>query len=182
MITTFFVLGQILTLISYLIFWISRFFKEKKEILIGDNISRVVAIVAFLFLGTYDGIKNTVYVIIRNILGDIVNEKNKKYKIITFIVMLIILFIMYSFNFNGISTICVAICGVFNLYGVIMCNEQGIRIFGMIGSAFYAAFMFFTFNITGTICELICFIVMLISYLKYKNNEENKDNSKMIER
>ena len=52
----------------------------------------------------------------------------------------------------------------------------------MIGSAFYAAFMFFTFNITGTICELICFIVMLISYLKYRNNEENKDNSKMNRR
>lgn len=78
MITTFFIIGQILTLISYLIFWISRFFKKKKEILIGDNISRVFAIVAFLFLGTFDGIKNTLYVILRNILGDIVDKKNKK--------------------------------------------------------------------------------------------------------
>lgn len=170
--TSFLVLGQIFTLISYLIFWMSRFFKNKKEILFGDNISRIFAIVAFLFLGTYDGIKNTVYVIVRNILGDILNNKNKNYKRITFIVLLIILLIMYSYNFNGISTICIAICGIFNLYGVIMCKEQGIRIFGMIGSAFYTAFMFFTFNIIGTICEFICFIVMLISYLKYKNKIE----------
>lgn len=176
MITTYFIIGQILTLISYLIFWISRFFKEKKEILIGDNISRIFAIVAFLFLGTYDGIKNTLYVIIRNILGDIVDKKDKKYKIITLTIMLIILLIMYSFNFNGISTICVAVCGIFNLYGTIMCDEQGIRIFGMLGSAFYTAFMFFTFNIIGIICELICFIVMLSSYFKYRNNKEYENN------
>ena len=77
---------------------------------------------------------------------------------------------MYGFNYNGVSTICIAICGMFNLYGVIMCKEQGIRIFGMIGSAFYMAFMIFTWNIIGTICELICFIVMLTSFLKYKKN------------
>lgn len=173
MITTFFIIGQILTLISYLIFWISRFFKKKKEILIGDNISRVFAIVAFLFLGTFDGIKNTLYVILRNILGDIVDKKNKKYKILTFLIMLCILLIMYSFNYNGISTICVAICGIFNLYGTIMCNEQGIRFLGMIGSFFYMLFLFLTLNYVGTICEIICFIVMLISFFKYRNNKQD---------
>ena len=39
----------------------------------------------------------------------------------------------------------------------------------MIGSVFYTLFMFFTNNIVGTICEIICFAVMLISYLKYKD-------------
>ena len=158
--TTFYIIGQILKLISYLMFWISRFFKKKKEILIGDNISRIFAIVAFLFLGTYDGIKNTLYVILRNILGDVVDKKNKKYKILIFLIMLFILIIMYSFNFNGISTTCVVICGIFNLYGTIMSDEQGIRLFGMIGSIFYASFLFFTLKYMGTICEVICFIVM----------------------
>ena len=59
----FLILGQLLTLISYLIFWISRFMKNKNSILFLDNISRVFAIIAFLFLKTYDGIKNTLYVI-----------------------------------------------------------------------------------------------------------------------
>ena len=171
MITTFYVLGQVLTFISYLVFWISRFSKEKKNILLGDNISRFIAILAFLFLGSYDGIKNTLYVILRNIIGDIADKKSKRQKIIAFIIMLILLILIYSFNFSGIATICIAVCGIFNLYGVIMCKEQGIRIFGMIGSAFYLAFMIFTWNVTGAICELICFIVMLISYLKYKNKK-----------
>ena len=169
-----FILGQILTLISYLIFWYSRFKKNKKNILLLDNISRIFAIVAFVFLGTYDGIKNTIYVILRNILGQITDKKGNKYKIITFLLMLSILVLMYIFNFNGISTICIAICGIVNLYGTIMCNEQGIRIFGMIGSGFYTAFMLITGNIIGTICEVICFIVMLISYLKYRKLQVKK--------
>ena len=169
-----FILGQILTLISYLIFWYSRFEKNKKNILLLDNISRIFAIVAFIFLGTYDGIKNTIYVILRNILGQITDKKEKHYKIISFLLMLSILVLMYIFNFNGISTICIAICGIANLYGTIMCNEQGIRIFGMIGSGFYTAFMLITGNIIGTICEVICFIVMLISYLKYRKLQVKK--------
>ena len=169
--STFLILGQILTFISYLIFWISRFLKRKNSILLWDNISRVFAIIAFVFLGTYDGIKNTIFVIVRNILGQITNKKNKKYKIVTFLLMLVLLILMYSFNFSGISTICVAICGILNLYCTIMCNEQGIRIFGMLGSGFYALFMFFTGNIVGMVCEIICFVVMLISYLKYRKGK-----------
>ena len=83
--------------------------------------------------------------------------------------MLILLVFIYSFDFQGISTICIAICGILNLYGVIMCNEQGIRLLGMIGSSFYMGFMIFTGNIVGFICEIICFIVMFTSYMKYKN-------------
>lgn len=166
----FFIVGQFLTFISYGIFWISRFFRKKKDILLLDNISRIFAIISFAFLGTYDGIKNTIYVILRNFLGQVTNTKNKMNRISIFILMLIILVLIYSINFNGISTICVAICGILNLYGVLMCNEQGIRIFGMLGSAFYMAFMIYTNNIVGSICELICFFVMMVSYIKYKNN------------
>lgn len=168
----FFIIGQFLTFISYGIFWISRFLKKKKDILLLDNISRIFAIIAFVFLGTYDGIKNTLYVILRNFLGQVTNTKNKKSRIAIFTLMLIILILIYSINFNGISTICVAICGILNLYGVLMCNEQGIRIFGMLGSVFYMAFMIYTNNIVGSVCELICLFVMLASYIKYRNNNK----------
>lgn len=141
-----------------------------------DNISRIVAIISFIFLGTYDGIKNTLYVILRNILGQVTDKKLKRYKIITLILMLALLILMYAIDFHGISTICIALCGIFNLYGVIMCKEQGIRIFGMMGSGFYALFMVFTGNITGVICEIICFFVMLVSYIKYRN----KGNDEII--
>lgn len=73
----FFIFGQILTFVSYLIFWISRFLKSKNNILLLDNISRLFAIIAFVFGGTYDDIKNTLYVILRNVLGKVTNKKTK---------------------------------------------------------------------------------------------------------
>lgn len=85
--STFFILGQLLTLVSYLIFWISRFLKSKNNILLLDNISRLFAIISFIFLGTYDGIKNTLYVILRNVLGQVTNKKKQKYKTITFLLI-----------------------------------------------------------------------------------------------
>lgn len=159
--------GQILTFISYLFFWISRFIKRKHQILFWDNISRVIAILAFVFLGTYDGIKNTLFVILRNLLGQFTNKKKKQYKLITLFALFILLILIYGLDFHGLSTICIAICGLLNLFAVIMLNEQGMRLFGMIGSVFYMGFMFFSGNITGFICELIGFCVMTASFIKY---------------
>ena len=175
MVSLFFVLGQILIFISYLIFWISLFRKHKSNILLWDNVSRFFAIVAFVCLGTYDGVKMTLFIILRNILGQITNKKRKRDKILTFIIMLILLILMYCFQFNNLSTICITICGILNLYGVIMSNEQGIRMFCMIGSAFYNAFLFLTGNIIGVICETICFVVMLCSYIKYRNSYNDSE-------
>lgn len=166
------IIGQVLTLVSYIVFWFSRFLKTKKDILLIDNLSRIIAIIGFVFLGTYDGIKNTVYVIFRNYLGKITIKKSHSVKLKVFVAMLLLLLLMYSFNFNGLATICIGICGILNLYGTIMTNEQGIRIYGMLGSIFYMFFMLFTGNVTGTVCEIICFAVMLISYIKYKSKKE----------
>ena len=145
------------------------FYKKQKNILLYDNFSRIVAIISFIFLGVYDGIKNTLYVILINILGQVTDKRIKKYKIITFIIMLLVLILIYIFDYYGISTKCIALCGIFNLYGIIMCEEQGIRFFGMIGSVFYTLFMIFTGNITGVIYEIICFFVIFTSYIKFRN-------------
>ena len=172
MISKYIIIGQLLTALSYIFFWISRFKKNKKNMLLWDNFSRLTAIISFIFLGTYDGVKNTLYATLRNILGQVTDNRKKTYRIVTFCAMLLLLILMYIFDFHGISTICIALCGIFNLYGVIMCKEQGIRIFGMIGSVFYALFMIFTKNIIGVICEVICFFVVLASYIKYKKEKE----------
>lgn len=164
-------IGQVFTALSYIVFWVSRYKKEKKNMLLYDNISRVLTIVSFIFLNTYDGVKNTIYVIFRNIIGDKVKNESKKKKLVVFFVMLAVLFLVFGIGFNGIATIFITICAVFNLYGVIMCNEQGMRIFGMIGSMFYTLFMFASKNIMGGICEIVTFCIILGSYIKYKDKK-----------
>ena len=53
------------------------FLKKKKNILFFDNISEIIAIIAFIFLGTYDGIKYTLYNVLRNALGQIIENKKQ---------------------------------------------------------------------------------------------------------
>jgi len=165
-------IGEFLTFISYFVYWVSRFFKRKETILIFDNISRFIAIVAFIFLSTFDGIKNTVYVIFRNEIARVIDKKKNINKYIYFIIMLTILIGIYIIGFNGLISIFILISGILNLCGVILYNEQGIRFFGILGSLFYALFMLSTSNTTGLICELICFIVMIVSFIKYKRKGE----------
>lgn len=175
-----YIIGQVLTLISYIVFWVSRYMESKKNILLYDNISRCFAILAFICLKTFDGIKNTLFVIVRNVVGNKISKQSKKTKLSIFIVMLICLCLLYITSFNNVATICVFICGVLNLYGVIMCDEQGIRLYGLIGSGFYAMFLLFTSNYTGFVCELICAVIMYTSYRKYNkvaNNESNQQTA-----
>ena len=163
------ILGQALTFISYAVFWFSRFFDNKKKLLIYDNISRIVAIISFISLGSLNGVQNTLFVIVRNYCGQITDKKSVKIKGITFVLLLITLVIMYAISFNGILTIALFICSVLNLIGVIFCNEQGIRLFGLSGGLFYAMFLFMIHNYIGFICEIIGVIVIFSSYLMYKN-------------
>lgn len=170
-----YILGMNLTVISYVIFWISRFCKNKKNMLLFDNISRILAILSFLILHTLDGVKNTIFVIIRNFFGQYLENKKFIYKFIVFCFLLITMFVMFLFDFSGISTIFIIICAFFNLFGVIFLDAQGVRLFGIIGSVFYNAFLFCTKNYAGSLCETICMFVMLISLLKYRKlNQKEK--------
>lgn len=166
------IVGQALICMRYIIFWVSCYMKTKKYMLVYDNISKFFVIAGFLCLGTYDGIKNTLFSFVRNIIGNKVTEKPKKSKLAIFIVMSIVLFLIYLTNISKISTICVFICGIFNLYGVVVCREQGIRICGLLGSGFYAMFLHLTGNYIGLICELVCAIVKFMSYCKYRKEAD----------
>ena len=178
--TVSFIMGQIMTLISYIIYWYSRFQKKKTNMLVIDTSSRFFAFMGFLVLKSYDGIKMTLFVVARNLICNALIKKDKKYKAIMFIILFFILIGLYAFSFNGIATICIAICGIINLIGVIFLKEQQMRIATMIGSTFYAVFLLLSSNYTGAICEIITFAVNLISFLKYNSTKSHRTNTKKI--
>lgn len=72
------IVGQIFTTISYLIYYISRFRKKKKDILIMDNISKFFTVLSFVFLKSYDGVSATVYTYIRNKVHNMVVGNKKR--------------------------------------------------------------------------------------------------------
>lgn len=153
--------------LSYAIFWASRFLSNKKAILNMDNLSRLVTIVSFLFLDSINGIQNTLFILFRNEVGKKVIDKPIKVKYSFFYVLLGILLLMYLFSFNGLSTICLAVCGVLNLIGTIFGDEQQLRLYGLVASLFYMAFLFLTGSLSGCLCEGITFLMIFLSWKKY---------------
>ena len=162
-------LGQILTFVSYLVYWVSRFLPKKNKILIYDIFSRVIAIIGFLCLKTYSGIANSLFIIIgRNNLSRYVINKPFKIKLLAFILLLIDLLLLCFATNSGVATIFLLINSIINLYGCVMTSAQTMRILTMIGTIPYGFFMLYSYNMTGVVCEVICLLVNLISYLKYR--------------
>ena len=164
--------GQILTVLSYGIYYFSRFLKEKKNIMLYDNVSKAVTILSFIFLKSYDGIATTIFTLVRNITGRAVINKKLKVKIISFIILLAVMVGMYSVKFAGIGTIAVGISMLFNLVGVIFLGPQGMRICTSCGSVFYIIFQLSIKNTAGGICEFVTLIVNLVSFIKYKKTDK----------
>lgn len=161
-------ISQIFIVIGYGVFFISRFRSSKKSILTTDTISRSCFIVGYYLFGSVNSIEHTIYGIIRNIIGQILIDKNKKHKIFGFVLMTIILCIMYSISFNGMSTIMFILSGMINLFVAIFAKEQGIRI----GTILAAICNIIAFLLIGSyasiIGEALCGITGILSYIKGK--------------
>lgn len=163
-----FLVAQIIIGLNYLVFWISRFAKEKKNIIILDSIAKLLTIFGFLLMHKYNGIENAVFSGIRNTIAGVVIKKNLKVRILVFIIFFTIMTSVFLLDFQGIATICVLITATLNAFGTILLKPQGIRLMSVIGSAFYAGFQLFSHVYFGVFCELITFIVSLVSFLKYR--------------
>ena len=162
------ILSQCFIMIGYLIFFVSRFSKNKKSILIKDNLSRSCFIIGYAFLRSINGIEHTVYGIIRNVVGQSLNEKKKKYKIIGFITMLILLCVMYGVSFNNTSTLLLILSGIINLTAIMFYQAQGIRLGTVLASICNVIAFVIIESYISVIGEVLCGIMGVISYIKEK--------------
>lgn len=170
------VIGNGVIGINYIVFWTSRFAKEKKNILILDSISKILTIIGFILLGKYNGIENAVFSGIRNAGAGAVIKKDIKVRAIVFILFFALMATVFLLDFQGIATLCVLITATLNALGAILLKPQGIRLMSVIGSAFYAGFQLFSHVYFGVVCELITFVVSLASYIKYSEKYENSNH------
>ena len=169
-----FIIGQILTAISYIVYYISRFKKDKKDMLLWDNISVFFTLLSFVFLKSYEGASGTLYSYVRNKVQSLV-KGNKKNERIGFWVLLIVLLVILGVHFNGLFTLFLFLTNLFNLVGVMFFNPQGIRLCGVIASVCYLSFQIILNNYVGIICEIITMVVTLLSFVIYL--KKGKDNN-----
>ena len=137
-----------------------------KNMLMTDTLSRICFILGYCLLGSINSVEHTVYGIIRNTVGQFLVNKNKTDKMLGFVLMSIVLFIMYGLSFNGWSTIMFMLSGMVNLFAAIFTKEQGVRL-GTILAAFCNITAFLLIgsyaSITG---EILCGLICILSYTK----------------
>lgn len=167
-------MSQGFIIVGYVIFFISRFRKDKKSILITDTLSRTCFIVGYYLFDSINSIEHTVYGIVRNMIGQFLIMKSKAHRIFGFIIMLTVLCTMYSVSFNGISTIMFMLSGSINLFAAIFTKEQGIRL----GTVFASICNITAFLIIGSyasiIGELLCGVMGVLSFIKENKNNQLK--------
>lgn len=160
------ILAQSFIVIGYLIFFASRFRDGKKNMLVTDTISRICFILGYCLSSSINGIEHTIYGIIRNIVGQLLINKNKTVKNFNFIFMAMVLFIMYGISFNGISTVMLMLSGIINLFTAIFTKEQGMRL----GTVSASICNIIAFSLMGSyasiVGEMLCGLIGILSYKK----------------
>ena len=166
-----YILSQCLMVLSYLIFWSTRFLKTKKAILIGHNACLITRIVGFVIDVNYNGVIDSSIITGRNLAGQWLDKKKRVWQILAFVLICMLSIGLQIWQFAGIATIIVIIKTTISSVGVMFLNAQGIRITGAIASTLYATFLFLTAEYIGGILEIITFITFIVSYLYRKEHQ-----------
>ena len=148
------IIGNIILVLSYIVFWCSRFFKTKKQIIVVDFIQNILTIICFIVLGNLNGAEEAGYNLSNDILGFIADNKEKRAKHILFTIAFLVILFIYINDYQGISTMFLIVAGVVELFGYIICDEQGMRLMDILSSIFYSVFLFFTETYIGVLCEM----------------------------
>lgn len=167
-----FYLSQALIIVGYLIFFVSRFQKEKKGILIIDSVSRLCFLAGYFLIRSVNSIEHTLYGIIRNTVGNRIIKKSNVFKITIFIIMLILLCVMYGLSYKDCSTLVFLLSGLINLFAVFFLNEQGIRIGTILAAICNIVAFIIVKSYASIFGEILCGIIGLISFCK--ENGKNK--------
>ena len=167
------VLGYIFTILSYLIFFISRFCKEKKNLLFLDILSKILIMISLFFLHSTTGMFTMGLLIIILILAKIKEtcNFNKYLSIFLFTLFCIIYLVNMILTFEGISSILVTIVAYIVLISIWWCNPQQIRILGLFDCIFYFCYQISIKNWAGML-EILSIISNILSFIKYKKTKE----------
>ncbi len=167
------VIGYIFTVLSYLVFFISRFCKEKKNLLFLDILSKVLIMISLFFLNSITGMFIMGFLIIILILAKIkeTHQFNKYLTISLFIFFCIVYLINMILTFEGILSILVTIVAYIVLISIWWCNPQQIRLLGLVDCIFYLFYQLSIRNYAGLL-EIFSIISNILSYVKYRKNQK----------
>ncbi len=164
------ILGYIFTLLGYISYWVGRFFKKKSIMMLTNSLSSFFYILSFLCFGSYNGVSNSVLVVLRGLCVNLKDKLNKKmYWLYS---LFVIGFITNAIIFwQGFASIFATICMLINITANWFFDSQKLRLSTCIASIFYMLFLFCIGNYVGISLETTIILSNLISFFKFRKKE-----------
>ena len=164
------ILGNILTLISYIIYWLASFFKSKKTIMWVRLISYIIAVPAYIVLQSKSGTLNMLFTIVRYLLGILLIDKltNKSAKVSYILVFSLIYAATGVFSFEGFGTMFLIVSNIIGVIALAVGSAQCLRVLNMISSVLFLVYLGTIHNFTGLLCELVTLISFVVTFMLYR--------------
>ena len=169
------VLGYIFTAINYLFYCVSRFLRDKKDMLLLDLLAKVFTVLGLYCLGSTSGAYSFSVIFFVLIATNIKVRLHKKWTAFFILFQILYLLILIS-TYQGISSILVFTTSSISLF----CNwwllPQKIRFFGGCNSILFLIYQISIKNWAGLL-EIIVMLSNFGAYLKYRRSKKRISKS-----
>lgn len=160
--------GYIFTAVNYVFYCVSRFQRDKKDILFLNLFAKFFTIIGLYCLDSLTGAG----VMCLSFVACILTYLKEKYdwQLTVFYWILLMLSVLIFVNtFAGISSVLVFVTLVMNLTANWWFSPQQMRFTASVGSVLYLAYQISIANWAGLL-EIFSFISNTVSYLKYRRS------------
>lgn len=165
--TVKFITGQILVVLGYIVYYASRYCKEKKKMLLVETCSKSINVLSFVCMGNASGMMSNFITMIRGIVIYLKEKRDRKFSG-AFILLLSACIVSGILTYKNIFSLFAYIAAVITTTSAWFGNPQQIRKWGILAGTCYLIFQISIFNITGAIFEAGTILAALSSYIVYQ--------------
>lgn len=171
-------LGYIFTIISYAVYCVGRYCKNKSGMLYTDILSKIIASAGFLYLRSYTAVGNMLGGIAVLCMASLKEKKHKKWTLMYVLLELMYVVILLN-TMQGISSLIIFITSTISLYNIWWYTPQKMRVVGIVNSIIYIGFQISIKNWAGFL-EIFVISSNISSYLKYRKESSKEFVEKAV--
>ena len=164
------ILGYIFTVINYFLYCLSRFVRDKKNMLLIDLLAKIFTVLGLYCLGSLSGAYSFGITFFLLIVANIKERLGVKW-IVGFIFFQVLYTLILILTYQGISSILIFIVSSLKLTSTWWLIPQKIRIVGMCNSVLFLGYQIAIKNWAGLL-EIFVMLSNLIAYLKYQSQKQ----------
>lgn len=176
MLTLSYVLSQIFAITYYILFDITYYMKNKKNILVLGVIGIFIHSISYALLGGWSAVAMGIVAVLRNIIFIFEEKKEKNNKIILYILFLITI-VSGIFTYNSFFDVLPVIATILYTYSIWQKNIRKYKFIGIITGVLFVIYNIYVRSIFGIIAEFILALCSLNGYIiDLKSNKTIKCN------